>query len=72
MSPINLNKSISVNPLDRIPLAAIDRLRAEAAIHRGEYIAGLLLEAVAAVRSLFGRVEIKAQDPVSRRLGPTG
>ena len=72
MSTTNLNPSLSSNPLDRIPLNAYDRLRAEAAIRRGEYIAELMLEAMDAVRSLFGSVEIKPQAPISRRLGPTG
>ncbi len=71
MSTTNLNTPLSSNPLDRIPLNAYDRLRAEAAIRRGEYIAELMLEAMDAVRSLFGNVEIKPQAPTSRRLGPT-
>ncbi len=71
MSTTNLNTPLATNPLDRIPLNSYDRLRAEAAILRGEYIAELILEASNAVRSLFGSVEIKPQGPVSRRLGPT-
>lgn len=72
MSTTNLNTPLAANPLDRIPLNAYDRLRAEAAIRRGEYIAELILEASSAVRSLFGSVKAKSQGPVARRLGPTG
>jgi hypothetical protein len=72
MSTTNLKSPLAANPLDRIPLGTYDRLRAEAAIRRGEYIAELILEASNAVRSLFGSVEIKSQGPVARRLGPTG
>lgn len=71
MSTTNLKSTLSANPLDRIPLNTYDRLRAEAAIRRGEYIAELMLEAMDAVRSLFGSIEIKPQAPASRRLGPT-
>ncbi|MBY0268510.1 MAG: hypothetical protein K2X06_01400 [Burkholderiales bacterium] len=71
MSTTNLNTALPSNPLDRIPMTAFDRLRAEAAIRRGEYIAELMLEALAAVRGLFGSVN-KPQAPVARRLGPTG
>lgn len=71
MRTSNLNTPLAANPLDRIPLTTYDRLRAEAAIRRGEYIAELILEASNAVRSLFGNVGIKST-PVTRRLGPTG
>lgn len=71
MSMTNLNTPLAANPLDRIPLTSYDRARAEAAIRRGEYIAELMLEAMDAVRSLFGSVN-KPQAPVARRLGPTG
>ena len=60
------------NPLDRIRMTALDRLRAEAAIRRGEYIAELILEATNAVRSLFGGVKIQSQTTAAHRLGPTG
>lgn len=69
---MNVTKPLSplpLNPLDRIPMAAFERLRAEAAIRRGEYIAELLLDGMNAVRSLFGSVKIKPQAPVARRLG---
>lgn len=69
MRTSNLKTPLAANPLDRITLTAFDRLRAEAAISRGEYIAELILEASNAVRSLFGNV--KSQAPVARRLGPT-
>lgn len=72
MSMTNLNTPLSSNPLDRIPMTTFDRALAEAAIRRGEYIADLMLEAMDAVRSLFGSVGNKPQAPVSRRLGPTG
>jgi hypothetical protein len=72
MSTTNLNTPLAANPLDRIPLTAFDRVLAESAIRRGEYIAELMLEGMNAVRSLFGSVEIKPQGPVSRRLGSTG
>jgi len=55
--------SLPVNPLDRITLTAFDRLRAEAAISRGEYIADLMLEAMNAVRNLFGSVKGARLDP---------
>lgn len=71
MSMTNLNTLLASNPLDRIPMTAFERARAEAAIRRGEYIAELMLEAMDAVRSLFGSVS-KPQAPVTRRLGPTG
>lgn len=70
---MNVTKPLAplpVNPLDRIPMTAFDRLRAEAAISRGEYIADLLLEGMNAVRSLFGSV--KSQAPGAHRLDPTG
>lgn len=70
MSTTNLNTALADNPLDRIPMTAYDRLRAEAAIRRGEYIAELMLDAIGAVRSLFGSV--KSQAPAAHRLGPTG
>lgn len=70
MSTTNLNTPLAVNPLDRIPMTAYDRLRAEAAIRRGEYIAELMLDAIGAVRSLFGSVKSRA--PAAHRLGPTG
>lgn len=72
---MRLTKSITtlpVNPLDRIPMTAFERLRAEAAISRGEYIADLLLEGMNAVRSLFGSVKLKPRAPGAHRLDPTG
>lgn len=71
MSTVNLKKTISANPLDRIQLSAYDRLRAEAAISRGEYIAELILEAGKALRSLFGSVKAKAQTGSTGRLSHT-
>lgn len=44
----------STNPLDRVNLSATERLRAEAALLRGEYLAELMLTAVQALRE-FGR-----------------
>lgn len=61
---------LPANPLDRIKLTAFDRLRAETAIRRGEYIAELLLEGIDAVRTLFGSV--KPRTSPAHRLGPTG
>ena len=58
------------NPLDRIKLTDFDRLLAESAIRRGEYIAELLLDGIAAVRALFGSV--KSRTRPAHRLGPTG
>lgn len=72
---MNVTKPLTplpVNPLDRISMTAFDRLRAETAISRGEYIADLLLEGMNAVRSLFGSVKLKSQAPGAHRLGPTG
>jgi hypothetical protein len=54
MSTTNLNNPLPANPLDRITLSSFDRLRAEAAIRRGEYLAELMLDGIAAVRALFG------------------
>lgn len=72
MSTANLNTPLPANPLDRIPMTGFDRVRAEAAIRRGEYIAELMLETIAAVRSLFGNVKLKPPVDTARRLGPTG
>jgi hypothetical protein len=66
---MNTTKSLAtlpLNPLDRITMTAFDRLRAEAAISRGEYIAELMLEGMNAVRSLFGNVK------GAHRLDPAG
>jgi hypothetical protein len=63
---------LSDNPLDRVTLTSLERLRAEGAIRRGEYIADLLLGAVNFVRGLLGRVKLKPQAPAAHRLGPTG
>lgn len=72
MSMSNLKSTLSANPLDRIPMSAFDRLRAEAAIRRGEYIAELMLQAMNAVRELLGNAKLKPQAPSAHRLGPTG
>lgn len=71
MSMTNLNTPLSANPLDRIPLSAFDRIRAEAEIRRGEYIAEVILDSIKAVRSLFGSLKAKSQVSAAHRLGPT-
>ena len=63
MNTAKLNPPLAANPLDRIPMNAYDRLRAESAIRRGEYIAELMLEAIDAVRSVFGKVKPQAGTP---------
>ncbi len=69
---MNVTKPLATlpeNPLDRISLTDFDRLRAETAIRRGEYLAELMLDGIAAVRSLFGYV--KPPVNAAQRLGPT-
>jgi hypothetical protein len=71
MSTTNLNTPLPANPLDRITLSSFDRLRAEAAIRRGEYLAELMLDGIAAVRALFGSAKLKPRVDAAHRLGPT-
>lgn len=71
MNTTNLNTPLAENPLDRIPMNAYDRLRAETAIRRGEYIAELMLDGINAVRTLFGNVKIKPQADAANRLSHT-
>lgn len=44
----------AANLLDRVNLSATERLRAEAALLRGEYLANLMLTAIKVLRE-FGR-----------------
>ncbi len=66
MNTTNLNTPLAENPLDRVRLSPYDRLRAETAIRRGEYIAELMLAGINAVRTLFGSVKIKPQTGANR------
>jgi hypothetical protein len=70
--PVSPSSPLSENPLDRVNLTPFERLRAEGAIRRGEYIADLLLDGINALRSLFGSVKLKSPVDAARRLGPTG
>lgn len=72
ITPNTPNTPLPENPLDRINLTPFERLRAEGAIRHGEAIATLILDAIEAVRGLFGNVKLKPPVDAARRLGPTG
>jgi hypothetical protein len=69
--PVLPNAPLPENPLDRVTLTSFERLRAEGAIRRGEYIADLLLGGINALRSLFGSVKAKSQAGAANRLSHT-
>lgn len=72
---MNVTKPLSPtteNPLDRVQLTSFERLRAEGAIRRGEYIAELLLGGINALRTLFGSIKVKPQAGTASRLSHTG
>ena len=70
MKPAVTDEKLPINPLDRIRLSETDRLRAEAELLRGEYLAELLLAATAALRELGRHLAHRPKAP--RPLNPAG
>lgn len=63
---------VSDNVLDRLGgLSASERIRAEAALRRGEFFAELMLRGMNAVRNAIHSIKQSPQAKSSSRLGPT-
>lgn len=56
-------ETLSANPLDRVNLSATERLRAEAALLRGEYLAELMLTAIKALRDIGRQLAHRPKAP---------
>lgn len=63
MRPSAPDGTLPENPLDRIPLSDSERLRAEAALLRGEYLADLMLMAISALRDLGRQLAHRPKAP---------
>lgn len=70
MAPYVTDGKLPENPLDRIRMSETERLRAEAALLRGEYLADLMLTAIAVLRDLGRQLAHRPKAP--RPLKPAG
>ncbi len=70
---MNTNKTpIPVSSLlNNVNLTDVERIRAEALMLRGEYIAGLMLRGIAAVSTAVRSIKLNLQTKNPPRLGPT-
>jgi len=60
-----------IDLLDRVVLTDVERIRAEAAMLRGEFLADLMLRAVKAIGSAIRGIKMSLRPKAPRHLGPT-
>lgn len=63
MTQLNTGQNRPEDLLDRIRMSEGDRLRAKAALLRGEYLADLMLSGISALRSLVRHFEQRPKPP---------
>ncbi len=71
MNATKLSTPLPDSPLDRVKLRDHERLYAEAAMMRGEYVANLVIEALNSVKTLLRGLKAKPAVSGRHHLGPT-
>ncbi len=69
---MNKQSSSAYNMLDRLPLTASQRIRAEANMRQSEFLVDLMLSAFRAIKSAVGGLRSEAKAKPAQRLGTAG